>query len=120
MHDRYLPTFHVRALRIFWKRTRVVHEPADQLSVHPLPIAISAAISRLNCIPRNDTITSGYIWGFYSVTIWKGYTSTPCSNIVRENRFQGRVLETFVPYVHEVVVRYMAQSWVLQKSSKIA
>ena len=25
------------------------------------------------------------------------------------------MLETFVPYVHEVVVRYMAQSWVLQK-----
>ena len=40
--------------------------------------------------------------------------------MVRDNRFQGRVLETFVPYVHEVVVRYMAQSWVLQKSSKIA
>ena len=30
------------------------------------------------------------------------------------------MLETFVPYVHEVVVRYMAQSWVLHKSSKIA
>ena len=52
------------------------------------------------------------IWGFYSVTTWKGHTSTLCSNIVRDNRFQGRVLETFVPYVHEVVVRYMAQSWV--------
>ena len=73
-------------------------------------------------LPRNDTI---FIYknpnlGVYSVTTWKGHTSTLCSNIVRDNRFRGRVLETFVLYAHEVVGRYMAQSWVLQKSSKIA